>query len=95
MSQQSKRHILPSHRACSFGANPGIVGASPLSHPPLACTSLQSSKIDLPVVSLACFRRKEEFMCKVPWVLETQKHVLDKLSAWLADFSSEKRKLLN
>lgn len=56
---------------------------------------LQSSRTDLPVVSPACFRRKEEFMCKVPWVLETQKHVLEKLSAWMADFSRVKRKLLN
>lgn len=32
---------------------------------------------------------------KVPWVLETQKHVLEELSAWLADLSNEKRKLLN
>lgn len=34
-------------------------------------------------------------MCKVPRVSETQKHVLEELSAWLADFSNEKRKLLN
>lgn len=34
-------------------------------------------------------------MCKVPLVLETQKHVLEKVSAWLADFSNKKRKLLN
>lgn len=30
-------------------------------------------------------------MCKVPWVLETQQHVLEQLSAWLADLSKEKK----
>lgn len=66
---------------------------SPIFPPPHML--LQSSRTDLPVVSPACFRRKKEFMCKVPWVLETQKHVLEKLSAWMVDFSNEKRKLLS
>lgn len=78
-----------------FWLNPGIAGTSPLSQPPLTFMPLHCFKIALPVVSPACFRRKKEFMCKVPWVLETQKHVLEKVSAWLADFSNKKRKLFN